>query len=476
MGEAMAEDHDPHCMESAAHAALVPSTAPAELPQKSMYKLMKCGGVYYVEHIITGEKKALPEGYIWSLGDRADRVFAWAHGVESIWMGDFLRSSLWLQHERVMLSFRAEGGEPSSVMWLDDVSKQFTIGTVKIEIKLDDVNTKVVQPKYYAFSLPRRGARVFIELNYFKELVAVGSQQKCDKFIRDGLRLRWRPWLQKICGVPDDHFLQGSSGLRRGTVLADFLIHQNAVSVSALLKLAFHWGAVLANPSARLQACRLMQALLVLLPKDCKVVVLQNIDDSEDPSWVEVSVIDGVLAPSPELQQQWSGDYRGLWPFAPLSVLELPCALRPLNDAKIGFNVLDALARTIEVPITKMTCSNIQLVQRLSCQDNYYLDPHMKRLTAAMGRNVFRTSSFTKSLALRVQSNATRERTLERGRYWMSTRKAMSSGTTWAIAPDATRFAGKDWQCMPVCSVDNQLYAWAPPVVLDLLRSSFSSS
>ena len=71
-------------------------------------------------------------------------------------------------------------------------------------------------------------------------------------------------------------------------------------------------------------------------------------------------------------------------------------------------------------------------------------------------------------------TNACREQRRERARYVRTTREVVARGHTWATAPDAARFSGRDWQCSPIVSVDAQLRAWMVPVALFVRTSTFS--
>ena len=136
-----------------------------------------------------------------------------------------------------------------------------------------------------------------------------------------------------------------------------------------------------------------------------------------------------------------------------------------ISDDRVGFEALKGVGQVIEHKLLEQHATSTDLVSRVVHQKSFYIDPHVKTLVGALGRNVFKTFRFCKALGLRVQSNAHREQTSQRTGYWLATRKEMAMSTTWATSVDATRFSGKDWQRGPVCNVESQKFAWMAPVV-----------
>jgi len=49
-------------------------------------------------------------------------------------------------------------------------------------------------------------------------------------------------------------------------------------------------------------------------------------------------------------------------------------------------------------------------------------------------------------------------------RAFVASRKAMVGATTHALTIDATRFAGRNWNCGIICNVETQTFAWLQPV------------
>ena len=137
----------------------------------------------------------------------------------------------------------------------------------------------------------------------------------------------------------------------RGTVLEGHLVHQRAISLSALMKLLLRWHHILDNYNARFFVVRAFEAFLRLLPKSCRFVMVKNAGALEIPEWVEVNVEDGMLVPCPDLQRFCSGvfGHECSWPHATFPVVELLRVLVPLKFTKIVFTMVDAVASTFGV-------------------------------------------------------------------------------------------------------------------------------
>ena len=151
------------------------------------------------------------------------------------------------------------------------------------------------------FSTPRAGARVFVELDEFKSFAAVGTTQDPSRFFRNSFSQRWWPNLQKHMDVPSEHLLHGTMGTRGLTRKTNSLVHKNAVSLSTLFLLTFHWCRHLFNSEARLLTSGLFSSLMKLLPKGCRISVRLN-PREQDPRVAEVLVVAGMVQPCSALQ------------------------------------------------------------------------------------------------------------------------------------------------------------------------------
>ena len=117
------------------------------------------------------------------------------------------------------------------------------------------------------------------------------------------------------------------------------------------------------------------------------------------------------------------------------------------------------------LPLEKHS-STWEILQRLQSCKSYFLGPHVKALASSLGKNVYDTTRWCKPLKLRMATNACPKQRRERARYVQGTQEVTARGHTWATAPDATRFSGRDWHCSTIVSVDPQLWAWMVPVAL----------
>ena len=126
---------------------------------------------------------------------------------------------------------------------------------------------------------------------------------------------------------------------------------------------------------------------------------------------------------------------------------------------------LKGVANIIENSLIEKHTTPAAIMSRFVGQTSFYIDPQVKGLVGSLGRSASRTFKFCKALRLRVGSNAAREQSHRRTRYWLATRQSMATGTAWATSLDAKGFSGKDWQCGPICNVGTRKFAWMPPVV-----------
>ena len=127
-----------------------------------MYKVLQKGAEFFVEHVLTGEAEMLPAGGTWALGNQGSKVFAFNDcGAEAVWMADHLRTALWLVEGRVLVSMAARGEEPSSSVWLDNISRKFTVSAQNLKVKMNDVIVKDISIQTYNFNMARAGAYRF---------------------------------------------------------------------------------------------------------------------------------------------------------------------------------------------------------------------------------------------------------------------------------------------------------------------------
>ena len=226
---------------------------------------------------------------------------------------------------------------------------------------------------------------------------------------------------------------------------------------------------------ARVSARALLRQLLALAPLNGTFVVQTVVEaDVNFSEFVEVQLENGNLLASPVLSRLPLSSNATSWPRTTIALADLGQALSMLDNAKLSYDVLNGLAPLIEHALSwRSDPAQLNVMDFLN-SNNFYIDPHAKKMVHALGRNPFRTAKFLKSIKVRVQQNVQREQLVERTEYWLATRAAMAEGFTWAWSPDATRFAGRDWQAAPVCNVEAQVYAWMAPVVPPPFFSDFS--
>ena len=285
-------------------------------------------------------------------------------------------------------------------------------------------------------------------------------------WFRSSSRNRWSPQLIASGFVPSSHILKGRNG-QLGT-LADFVAHKNSVSTLGLLLLARRWYSSLESAQGKSGAFAVFQALVGIAPANFRVSLRSRSALAASPSvaveYVDVEVRNSKLQPEVKFRHLCSDAHARGWPFEEVDVCQVVRGCGAANE-ELTVDLLRGVAVALEHHIAATHETSQDIVAKLVDSKAFNIDPDVKALTNKLGRSGFRTASLCKSLNLRVAGNAHREQTLERTKYWLATRRAMSTGTTWATSIDATRFSGKDWQCGPICNSSSQVYAWMAPVV-----------
>ena len=367
-----------------------------ELPQQGFYKLRKKGDAsYFVEHSITGEVRALPCGGRWFLANRGDRVWAGdaLGGHPPVWMSRLLRTSMWMAGQRVLVAKQARGNDPATSDFLDDMARRHRVDAIKLNMSIDGAPISCPYIKLYLFDLPKDGARVFWELDHFKYIVGAGKKD-IDAWFRHGVRQRWMPWVVKHCTVPEDHFLPGACGVRsRDAPWADFLVHKNSVSTSALLCMMRRWVASLENAGSRRCATLVLKTVLAIAPRNFHFAVPRSPNDVDQPlEFYDVVVENGYLRPCPQLAtanlQDPCVDECG-WPFRSMLLLDLACPMQMRNVA-VSYVALRSLGAIIEHHLLSRHTETQALARQLADQENFYIDPMVRQLSTALGRNAYR--------------------------------------------------------------------------------------
>ena len=73
-------------------------------------------------------------------------------------MSSLFRGALWSYEGRLLVNFRNEGTIPEPSLWLNQIQKQFTIDSLKIEVFMKEFDLKKLFAKIYIFSTPRAGS------------------------------------------------------------------------------------------------------------------------------------------------------------------------------------------------------------------------------------------------------------------------------------------------------------------------------
>ena len=363
-----------------------PARRCVELPQNGMYTMLQKNGRCYVEHVVSGEVGEPPPGR-WCLRSKGDRLFAVSDAIppESIWMSNFLRTAMWTVDGRPLVTFQEREGMAASNMWLDEISRRFTVDSLKLTIAaVGKIPLSSFSVKVYIFSLPRAGATIFWELDAFKHLIAVDCKGGVDKYFRNGVRQGWWPWLRSHAGVPGEHFLPGSHGIRGATQVKEFIVHKNSMATAALLKLCYRWSVSCGSASARMAARLLLKTLLQLMPENITFATREpnRVDGLE--TYTDVNVRDGMLLPCAALQGAWFVHTRHQvgWPHVAVNIEELHAVIVAVGGAKIALDVLDGVGRLIEVEIRRRQTSSAELMRNLASTSRFYIDPQLKTMVA----------------------------------------------------------------------------------------------
>ena len=439
----------------------------SEIPQRGLYRLVKKGGIYTVEHKVTQERVPLVAGHVWSLcaSSETDRVYAWSRSADPVWMSKHMRSSLWSVGDRVLVSMRAgDSGEPASSHWLADAPRVHKVDWIDVSARDAGQVAASVSAKVYVLEDPRERAMVFWELEPFREFLD-GSRAGSSGWFRQAVRKSWWPWVMTM-GVLAEHFVPGQCGNRNDIVQA-FAVHRNSTSTWSLLMMIRRWSTTLDNPTSRHRAMCLFAALIGMVPKSFSLEVKRGSGSTtvDAEEYVDVRVSEGTLASSKGLQGAGSSDSGIGWPYVNMA-LHAVCGGGSIAHPMLVAELLRGLATLIEHEIIKTHTKSTDVLAKVLKQGGYYIDPDIKAIMHQVGRNPFRTSKMCKALQLRCAGNAYRQQLDERTRYWLQMREIMSASSTFATSVDATRFSGRDWQAGPICAVGAQQYAWMPHVVL----------
>ena len=247
--------------------------------------------------------------------------------------------------------------------------------------------------------------------------------------------------------VPSEHHLNGTMGRRGLTRLKDSLVHKNVVSLSALFLLTFHWCRHLSNSSARLVTSGLYSSLMNLLPKDCRITVRLN-PREQDPRVAEVIVVARVVQPCSAHQLVWpqSPWLEIAWPRVLARREQLLEALLHLAEvnAMLVVHVLNAVSFTMELPLREAqqhpgNSTALVVMQVLFSGSVHEGTRFVAREECLRHHSLVQSTEASHGHAC-VSGAASRASSLRAG----DPGSGSSRGHTWATAPDATRFSGRD--------------------------------
>ena len=334
---------------------------------------------------------------------------------------------------------------------------------------MKEFDLKTVFPKIYNF-LDAKSWSPLSSLSWTSSKPLAGRWNIPRRFFRISFSLRWSPYLQKHVDVPSEHPPSRHHGTTTLDKAEGLLVHKNAVSLSALLLLTFPLVQdTCPNSSARLVTSGLFSQLMKLLPKDCRTTVRLN-PHEQDPRVAEVIVVASVVQPCSALQVICPQSprleiARSRVPARRQQLLQALLQLAEVN-AILVVHVLNAISFTMELSLSRSTAVPGEISTALAVMQVLFSGPHVKALASSLGKNVYDTTRWCKPLKLRMATNACPKQRRERARYVQGTQEVTARGHTWATAPDATRFSGRDWHCSTIVSVDPQLWAWMVPVAL----------
>jgi len=441
----------------------------SEVSHKGSIRLRRCGSKFFLQHLLTGEVAALPEGHVWDLHLSGEKMFASSPTHDSLWCTSLLRTSIWARHGRILIFGKAMLANKQDLsMWLDEAIQQRKAICINMEVPLGAGQVAYLSVKGYHLVLPRAGARIFVEVKKIAEFVATGVRDKSN-WLRQGLRRSWIGVMASRFGVQVDHFIPGSSGVKGGVATSDIEVHNSSCSTSALLLLLCLWAKLFATKADRLNCIlAIILALVKKLPQQCNISIeVEACDGSNAVREIQVALQGHTLGPCAELQPTMR-EFAHMWPFKPAPLHMLPRIISVEFDwvlAKIFVGVaaeLDKHLLTLKPPEpTDLLCL---------CQNEGAggVDPDLRHAVGKLGRNRYRLGAFAKTFNAKACAHDARVDHMEQSRYWLAARRVMANATTVAMTTDGTRFSKKDWNCGTVCNVTEQQFAWIQPVAIQI--------
>lgn len=440
-----------------------------EVSHDGLYQLRKFGNTFSIEHVVTGERAPLPLGCAWSLCYSEGRAFVSSQEGVSLWCADLLVTSLWAQGSGKRVKVYGKGLLDNGLdlnMWMDDLVEQRHIVRVDLPVPVGCGNFVHLAMKVYYLVLPRSGARVFWEVKRVAEFVASHAADKASWF-RQGLRRSWAPAIVSHFGIPESHFVTGSSGVKSDVDLTGLFATQASLSTAALLALCAWWTVHAKKDSMVKGSVAVIEGFVSLLPnRFCVGVELPQVvlGHGEAVHIYEVMVHDRHLQPCAELVPMTGDVGMGVWPRTAFR-LSLVAIFMPKGlERVLGALFRGLAARIDEVAAGLRPAATADLVAICTSRGNA-IDPDMRAAVANTGRNAYKVSAFAKSFKAGVGVHYSKVDHMERQRYWLASRRCMSTATTHAISTDATRFSKKDWNCGTICNVAEGRYAWLQPMV-----------
>lgn len=435
----------------------------SEVPHKGTMRLRRSGSKFFLEHLVSGEVAALPEGHSWELHLHGDKMFASSPTHNPLWCTKLLKTSLWAKSGRILVFGKAMLADSRDLnVWLDEAVQQRRAICINMQVPVGSGQTAHLPVKGYALVLPRAGARVFVEAKKIAEFVASGVRNKSSWF-RQGLRRHWISSLGRRFAVPIDHIIPGSSGVAVVGAPSDIAVHNCSLSTSALLLLLCLWVTLFTKVDRVNSALGVILALVMMLPQQCSICIeMEAHAGTHIAQSIQVELCSGNLGPCVELQPTMR-ELVHTWPFKSVRLHLLPSLLAGQFDhilAKVFVGVaaeLDKLLATSKPP---------EPIDLLSMGQHEVgpVDPELREAVGRLTRNRYQIGAFAKVMKSKLLTHDARVDHMEQTRYWLAARRAMSEASTVALTTDATRFSKQDWNCGTVCNVSTKQFAWLQPV------------